>query len=207
MDHNNPVGIMADSHGDLDALLRALAFFNKNRCRPIFHLGDIGDTCQFETLDACVDLLVKHKVLAVKGNNDHSFVAGLNGDGKSRVNHGVHRYLEGLPLKREHAHAVLTHSLPFTKTLGLSAMVGVMGQKEAGRFFHRHPKHLLFRGHSHTPEIIFRQNGNLMFQTIDPGAVIDLSDKTPGVITCGALMNGLCMIWRPKEQRIECHLI
>ncbi len=207
MDDKNPVGIMADSHGDLDSLLRAVAFLRKNRCNPIFHLGDICDSNGDKTIDACINLLIRHKVAAIKGNNDHSFVAGLNGEGKTRINPTAFRFLEGLPLKLKHAHAWLTHSLPFTKTLGLSAMVGIMGQKEADRFFKNYPESLLFRGHSHTPEIIFRQDGKFMFQKIDPGTAMDLSDKTPAVITCGALMKGLCMIWKPGEKQIECHRI
>jgi len=41
-------------------------------------------------------------------------------------------------------------------------------------------------------------------QSLSAGVQLNLSKSIPCVVTCGALTRGLCMIWNPGENVIEC---
>lgn len=195
------IGIMADSHGSSETIKAAIEFFRQENCRPVFHLGDICDSHRPETADECVRLLQENDVLAIKGNNDYAIL--LNQD-KKIINPTTHRFLENLPLAREENGAAFVHSLPFVEELGLSAMIGTMRNHVAARFFQESSARILFRGHSHSPQIIRRIDGQIRKAVIREGEKIDLHQVRPCIITCGALTEGLCMIWNRKDECLYC---
>lgn len=66
------------------------------------------------------------------------------------------------------------------------------------------PHHVIFRGHSHTPEILRRRGRRIESSTLAVGAKINLAGRLPCVVTCGALTRGLCMVWDEEDQYVEC---
>ena len=81
-------------------------------------------------------------------------------------------------------------------------MIGMMSETVARRTFSAFPDHVVFRGHSHNPEIL-RPRGGFVESTIPAvGQKIYLAGKLPCVVTCGALTRGLYMVWNPKENYI-----
>ncbi|MCP4115078.1 MAG: hypothetical protein GY737_06640 [Desulfobacteraceae bacterium] len=68
------IGIMADSHGKPEVIQGAISFLKEKECSLLYHLGDICDSGSPGTADVCVELLKKHDVIAIKGNNDHIVV-------------------------------------------------------------------------------------------------------------------------------------
>jgi len=192
---------MADSHGSQEAIELAIKFLRKQNCDPIYHLGDICDSHQPETANECVRLLKQNEILAIKGNNDYAIL--LSHD-IQLINETTHQYLETLPLIREQSEAVFVHSLPFTEELGLSAMIGVMRKSVAKRFFKEFDKKILFRGHSHSPQMIHQVEGKILRTNINEGEKISLKQVLPCIITCGALTEGLCMIWGQEEASLLC---
>ncbi len=198
------IGIIADSHGRWDKIVAALNFLIDRGCRHIIHLGDICDSAHPQTAEACVRPLQKFTVDAIKGNNDHQIVVNNGGSHHSVIPADVLDFLQKLPLVRKYQHAVFTHSLPFARELGLSSMVGTMGNSHVRQFFRRYPQGLLFRGHSHSPQVYFKENGQVFSQKLFPGRKIDLTDCLPCVVTCGALTRGFCLMWMPDLHAIEC---
>jgi predicted phosphodiesterase len=198
------IGIMADSHGDPQIIDRGARFLRRQGCTALYHLGDICDTNRFDTADACVNLVKKYGIAAVKGNNDHSLAV----DARGRSNTGIRRetlsFLENLPLSLTVGRATLVHSQPFVRRLGQSAMIGTIGRREAGDYFKEHPGGLLLRGHSHTPEMICGQDGEIQFRSLQAGQTVALKDDRPCIVTCGALIAGFVMIWEPDEDRLVC---
>ena len=195
---------MADSHGRAETIVTAIAFLSDMDCRPIYHLGDICDSLHPETAEACLRPLWESKVTAIKGNNDHAIVANQVGLDQGSVPQKALAFLSALPLTIQYGNAIFTHSLPFEDELGLASMIGAMGKNEAGLFFETSPQGLLFRGHSHTPEIIWREGRRILSRILSAGEKVGLGDRLPCVVTCGALTRGLCMVWRPEENIIEC---
>ena len=197
------IGIMADSHGQVAPIRDALAVFDDVGCHSIYHLGDVCDSNHPETANACMGLLQDRGVQTIKGNNDQAIVANHIDREKSPVPPEVLRALKRLELVKYYQKAMFIHSLPFIQELGLSSMIGAMGRMEVIRFCNDSPGKILFRGHSHNPEIAWLQRQQVKAQPLVAGLKLNLSKKIPCVVTCGALARGLCMIWDPEEDWIE----
>lgn len=197
------IGVMADSHGQVGAIAAALGVFRSRGCQRIYHLGDVCDSVHPETADACVRLLAESGVVAIKGNNDHTIVANLQGNAHTGISVKTARFLRQLPLREEYETAVFVHSLPFVNELGLASMLGVMGNNECRQFFETHPHKILFRGHSHSPELRWAGGGKIHMRKLEAGDVVDLEGRLPCMVTCGALTRGLCMIWRTDRNSVE----
>ena len=114
-------------------------------------------------------------------------------------------YLKHLPLTNELGDTIMAHSLPFVKERGLSCMVGVLGHSETALFFQTYPHKVLFRGHSHYPEILRQRKHTFVTGKILPGETILVADMKPCIITCGALDQGFMMTWEPGKQTLSCH--
>ena len=197
------IGIVSDSHGQVEALTDALAFLRKKGCDTLYHLGDVCDSLHPETADACVGMLRECHVTCVKGNNDHTIVVNHRGRESESIRADTVDYLRQLPMVVELKESLLAHSLPFERELGLACMVGVMSEDYARNFFNNYPGRILFRGHSHSPEIAWQdRHGRLAVEAISPGQTNEIKERTPCIVTCGALDHGLCLLWDPAEYRI-----
>ena len=197
------IGLVSDSHGQAAPLSKGLAFLKQKGCNTLYHLGDICDSLHPETADACVGLLREFQVNCVKGNNDHSIVVNHEGRESTSIQAESLAYLRRLPLVIALKGCFLAHSLPFEKELGLACMVGVMTDDYARIFFRRFADHILFRGHSHSPEITSQgRHGRVTSEIISPGEAIDITEHTPCIVTCGALDRGFCLLWSPADNRI-----
>ena len=175
----------------------------KNDKRHIFIQGDICDSTHPETANACMGLLQDRGVQSIKGNNDQAIVTNHIDREKSPVSPEVLRALKKLELVEYYQKAMFIHSLPFIRKLGLSSMIGAMGPIEIRRFCNDFPGKILFRGHSHNPEIAWLQRQQVKAQSLVVGLKLNLSQRVPCVVTCGALTRGLCMIWNPEEEWVE----
>jgi len=197
------IGIMADSHGKFETILAALDAFKGLNCRRIYHLGDVCDSTRPETAEACLGPLRGQRVITIKGNNDHAIVANHVGRTDTPLAPESLEYIRNLPLVQSYHEAIFTHSLPFADSLGLACMIGTMSEKEAHRSFMEFPQHVIFRGHSHMPEIMQPRGRRVESRTPPVGVKIYLTGRLPCVVTCGALTRGLYMIWNPGENYIE----
>ena len=200
------IGIMADSHGDPEAIAIGAVFLRQRACTSLYHLGDICDSTLPKTADDCVAQVKNHGIVAVKGNNDHTLAADAWGRSDSGIRRETIAFLENLPLRLSVGSAQLVHSRPFVRRLGLSSMIGAMGQREAEVFFRQDPNGLLFRGHSHKPEIISLRGKKIRFFSPAAGIVIELADQRPCIVTCGALTSGFVMIWEPGSDRLASYI-
>lgn len=196
------IGIMADSHGKPETILAALAAFKGLNCRPIYHLGDVCDSNHPETAEACLRPLQERKVITIKGNNDHLIAANYLGRDDTPVAFNILKYIQNMPLMRKYNGAIFTHSLPFADKLGLACMIGNMSDKEAHLSFLDFPDHVIFRGHSHIPSLLWPQGRQIESSAPSVGVKINLNGRLPCVVTCGALTRGLIMVWDPAKNFI-----
>lgn len=198
------IGIMADSHGDPESIDEGAAFLKRQDCTALVHLGDICDSNRIDTADACVDRVKTLGIFAVKGNNDHTLTTDSRGIKNAGIRSETLSFLEGLPLSLTIGRATFVHSRPFIKRLGLSAMIGTIGKRDTEKYFKENPDGLLFRGHSHTPEMIYRIDNQVRFAPLAAEQTVQLAGKRPCIITCGALTSGVVMIWESSEDRLTC---
>jgi len=196
---------MADSHGDSEAIAVGALFLKRRGCTALYHLGDICDATQSKTADACVAQVRNQGIVAVKGNNDHTLAVDARGRSDDGIRRATVAFLENLPLILTVGSAKLVHSRPFVGRLGLSAMIGVFGKREAADFFRENPDGLLFRGHSHRPEMISAEHEEIRFSPLAAGQTIELSGNRPCLFTCGDLTSGFVMAWEPERNRLGCY--
>jgi predicted phosphodiesterase len=191
-------GIMADSHGHVQRLSDAIAFLKEQDCLRMVHLGDICDSTSPQTADACVALMQNNTIGAVKGNNDHAISLNNAHHTWAAVSTATINYLRNLPLLLTDQNRLFTHSLPFEKELGLSSMIGALTTENIVRFFKSYPGFTLFRGHSHSPEMIRSENSHFTRSPLMVGQTVDLKRTSPIIFTCGALTDGHCLIIEPE---------
>ena len=197
------IGIMADSHGQIETIRDALAVFDELGCGAIYHLGDVCDSAHPETANACIQLLQDRQVETIKGNNDQAIVANHCSRETSPVSKGVLEALRNLDLVKYHSRSMFIHSLPFIQELGLSSLIGAMGAMEIRRYCREFPEKILFRGHSHNPELAWLEGPQVKVESLTAGVRLNLANRIPCVVTCGALTRGLCLIWDPAENYIK----
>ena len=196
-----PVGLMADSHGDSDAIGRALACLKGHGCGRIVHLGDICDSSRPTTAAACMAALTACKVLAVCGNNDRALMtagAGLDG-----TDAGTMAWLARLPMIIDTPSALFTHSRPDVAQLGAAALIGDLDDAAALRFLLDFPGRLLFRGHGHAASIRCRSGKRLIRITPPLAGGPDCPVAGGAVITCGCLADGSVWVWNPAASTVR----
>jgi predicted phosphodiesterase len=194
------IGIMADSHGRPDVIARAIDCFTARRTAWIYHLGDVCDSTLPDTAAACVRPLRRTGITTLMGNNDRSMLVNA---AQKRIDPEIQRFLEKLPLTASYRYALFAHSLPFEEELGPACLIGPMDDRAAGRFFEMWPDSVLFRGHSHNPEIAFRVGDRLLRRPIETGRRVHLAQKLPCIVTCGALTRALGLVWQPDARVVE----
>lgn len=64
------IGLIADSHGNLEATAQVICLLKRRGADLLVHLGDFCDSVRHDRAATMINLLREHGVLAVKGNND-----------------------------------------------------------------------------------------------------------------------------------------
>jgi predicted phosphodiesterase len=190
---------MADSHGNAALIDRAAAVLRSRGCTLCVHLGDILDTTRPDTIDACLKALDTGRIKAVRGNNEHTLLLNRS----SWLGRKAREAIRAMPFGRRIGSALLVHSLPFEDALGVRCLFGDMDLAQLGRFFASYPETPLFRGHSHQPEIVRFSKESLVRRPMAEGHPVPLAARQPAVITCGALADGLCLIWDRPQETVE----
>ena len=196
------IGIIADSHGKPDTISKAVTHLKNNRCDKIIHLGDICDTLFPETCNVCIQILEDNDVVAVKGNNDHMLQINQIGNLESPISHQSLSYLKNLSPVIQCDNVYFAHSLPYYDEMGISCITRGLGKQDIKKFFSVPGEKILFRGHGHTPEIIWEKEGLYYREVFSTNKTVDLKPFLPCIITCGALTRGLCMIWDIDTQML-----
>lgn len=190
---------MADSHGDAERIGAAAAHFRAHGCALCIHLGDIGDTNRPETMAACLEQLTTHRILAIRGNNDHALLMSPS----TWIKPEIRKAIRAMPLTRVIGSALLAHSLPSDAGLGPRCMLEDMHAGHIRHFFQAYPGRQLFRGHRHRPEIIRPQGGAHLREDLLTKRHYALNKRLPAIVTCGALADGLCLLWDRREETIR----
>ena len=190
---------MADSHGEVGAIRRAIDLFAKQGCAHWIHLGDICDTTRPGTARACLDLLTSPRASVLCGNNENTLRLNLKG----RPDDGLGARLAALPLTLTIANVIMAHALPYTDRLGAGCTLGAMDPGRARTFFDRYPGCHLMRGHDHQPECIQWVNARLVRETPASGQTYPLEARRPRILTIGALTAGWVMVWDRSRASVQ----
>lgn len=155
------IGLIADSHGNLEATAEAIRLLKGRGARTLVHLGDFCDSVRRDGAGAMIRLLRENSVLAVKGNNDF-FVESVWTDERRPPDpegEPAIAFLKTVPFTRTGDGLLFAHSLPFDTLRSFYEPIDTGSTQRAERLFAETDFRLLFCGHSHLP-IIFRKTGN-----------------------------------------------
>jgi predicted phosphodiesterase len=155
------IGLIADSHGNLDATAEAIRLLKARGAGILVHLGDFCDSVHCDRAGAMIRLLRENNVLAVKGNNDFFVEGVLTDERRSPDPEGepAVAFLKTVPFTRALDGLLFAHSLPFDTLRSFYEPIDTGTTQRAERLFAETDFQLLFCGHSHLPAL-FRKSGS-----------------------------------------------
>lgn len=155
------IGLIADSHGNLDATAEAIRLLKRRGAGILVHLGDFCDSVRRDRAGAMIRLLRENSVLAVKGNNDFFVESVLTDERRPPDPEGepAIAFLKTVPFTRTLDGLLFAHSLPFDTLRSFYEPIDTGSTQRAERLFAETDFRLLFCGHSHLP-VIFRKSGS-----------------------------------------------
>jgi predicted phosphodiesterase len=155
------IGLIADSHGNLEATMQAISLLKGLGADILVHLGDFCDSLHRDRTATMIALLEEHDVLTVKGNNDF-LVENMLADARRSLDPEGRRtlaFLRDVPVTRTLNGLHFAHSLPFDSLRSFYEPIDTGNTQRAARLFAETDFQLLFCGHSHLP-VIFRKSGS-----------------------------------------------
>jgi predicted phosphodiesterase len=163
------IGLIADSHGNLEATQQAIRLLKGMGADTLVHLGDFCDSIHHDRTTAMIALLEEHGILTVKGNNDF-LVENMLADARRSLDPEGQRtlaFLRDIPVTRTFNGLSFAHSLPFDSLRSFYEPIDTGNTQRAARLFAETDFKLLFCGHSHLP-IIFRKSGSCVTREQSP---------------------------------------
>ena len=197
------IGILADSHGRVNALIDGVRALKDRKVDKLAHLGDVTDTHRPETVDDCALALIENDIEGVLGNHEYSFVTHHFKRYPERFSESAMRYLRSLPFAIEPLETpgiCLTHFSPEGGVHGLYAATDDSGYK-ATLLASRWP--ILINGHSHDPRIYCRRDETMANVDFEANTAVTLRGDAQYILTCGALEDGYSAIFDTDAYSFE----
>ncbi len=199
------IGLVADSHDQLEALARAVSMLEQRGAESLVHLGDICDSLRLDLLEDSVRLLRRHRMLVVKGNNDFMLENLLRCQPPESRDRYVHlaAFLEGLPMRIVWDGVCFAHSLPFDHLRSFYEPIDIGSSKRAEEVFRLTTHRILFCGHSHR-SVLFRLAGDKVSRESVPAAQpIALDPHERYIIVAGSVLERECAIFDVESWSVE----
>jgi predicted phosphodiesterase len=199
------IGLIADSHGNIEATAGAIRILKGRGAGMLVHLGDFCDSIRRDRTAAMIRLLRENGVLAVKGNNDFS-VEHLLADERrppDPAGESTSAYLRTLPFTRALNGLLFAHSLPYDSLRSFYEPIDTGTTQRAARLFRETDFQLLFCGHSHIPILFRMARGNVTREQVPPGEKLlqDADDRL--IVIVGAADEGECALYDRERRTYE----
>jgi len=199
------IGLIADSHGDLEATRQAIGLLKRRGASLLIHLGDFCDSVRHERSAAMISLLREQGIPAVKGNNDFAVENRLAGSRRPLDADGIGMlaYLRDLPLVRVREAIRFAHSLPFDTFRAFYEPIDTGGTDRAKRVFDQTDCSILFCGHSHRPVRFRYAGGRVTRMPVEPGRPEVLEGAARHIVVVGAVSDGECALYDEVARSCE----
>jgi predicted phosphodiesterase len=199
------IGLLADSHSDLEGLETAVGLLRVRGASALVHLGDICDSLRLDLLESFVRLIRKHAIHSVKGNNDFILENLLAGRPPEiwKENEPLLGFLQGLPMKIVWEGICFAHSLPFDFLRAFYEPIDVGTVHRARDVFQTTPYRILFCGHSHQP-VLFKASGDDVSRELIPAnQPIPLDPNARYIHVIGAVSEGECALFDTEAWTLQ----
>jgi putative phosphoesterase len=200
------VGLISDSHGNLEATEKAINVLMNQGCDQMIHLGDFCDTNRREHIQDICRLLMQKKVFAVKGNNDYLielFLSNLTGKEYNDTK-WLYEFLKEIPLTRVANDICFAHSFPFNYLRAFYETIDVGSSERALLLFGQMTHRILFCGHSHTPAFFHLSASKRVERKVAPlGKRLSLDLACRYIFIVGSADDGECAIFDAEASTYE----
>jgi predicted phosphodiesterase len=201
------IGLMADSHGNIEAMRECI---HNIQCRDVdmlIHLGDFFDSQSSQDTIGIIETIQKHQILTVKGNNDYQIENALK---NGCLNHipAPHRkiiqsFLSFIPMRILINNICFTHSLPYDSIRSFYEPIDTGNIDRAEMIFHDTDYSLIFSGHSHFPILFRNRAGKVSREAIDRNTPIMFHADERFIIIVGAVSEGECGVFDISQMKYE----
>jgi predicted phosphodiesterase len=201
----NRIGLVADSHSDLKGLETAVHILLERGAEVLVHLGDICDSLRLDLLEPFIEVIHRHEILAVKGNNDFILENLLLAQPPELFDGAqpLIKFLQSLPMTRVWDGICFAHSLPFDFLRAFYEPIDVGSVHRARDVFQMTSHRILFCGHSHQP-VLFRASGDAVSRepvTAHEPMALDPAERYISVT--GAVSEGECALFDVPSWTLE----
>jgi len=201
------IGLVADSHGNLEAMLGCIKRLNNLPVDSLIHLGDIFDSLHTDNLIRTVEAIQQNCVYPVKGNNDYQIEKMLtNGcllDLPAGTKKKILSFLEEMPMKLLDDDICFTHSLPFDSVRSFYEPVDTGFTDRAEQIFNQTQYHTIFCGHSHSPVLFRWRSGRVTRENINVKEKVFLNPSERYIIIVGSADSGECGFFDSEQKVYE----
>lgn len=200
------VGLLSDSHGNLEATVKAIDVLMNQGCNQVIHLGDFCDTNRRENIQDICSLFLQKKVFAVKGNNDYLIELSLsNLTGKEHTDtRWIYEFLQDIPLTRIVNNICFAHSFPFNYLRAFYEPIDVGSSERASLLFGQMTHRILFCGHSHTPVYFHLSAPKRVDRKVAPlGQKLSLDPTSRYIFIVGSADDGECAVFDADASTYE----
>lgn len=202
-DRSKIVGLLADSHGNIDSIKQAINRLREFSFHGLIHLGDIYDSIKNDNLYEIYKIISQNNFLTVKGNNDYQIEKLLNNghsfDLPLAEKNKILSFLSCMPMRRVADGICFTHSLPFKSIRSFYEPVDTGTTQRAEQLFEQTFYKVIFCGHSHSSVLFRWRAGTVTRELITPNEVILFNSSERYIVIVGASDNGECGIF-DKDQ-------
>jgi len=189
LDSSHRIALIADAHGHVDILTRALDACRDERVDALVFLGDLID--RRDQADACVDALRDWRAFGVYGNHEQELIAALANGGGAGLNRATVEFFQSLQPRLVLGDACFLHD-------ELEEPRADPLQKFFNRAVHSENGYrVLFVGHTHHRAAVSDQG------PLDTAHAISLDAARRYVINPGALVGGKFAIWERAERVVR----
>jgi predicted phosphodiesterase len=195
-----PIGLIADSHGNNDLLLRSIRALRDAGAHTLIHLGDLCDSLDPHTAEDTVKILKENSIRGVLGNNEYSMITEHHNEHVQNISADVMNYLKQLPYVMSIGPIWFTHSAPFKWPAATRRPI----TEYLPHFIEKaaFPFEILFRGHSHQSSIIEIHNKKTKKIPAQAGKRQKLHRNKRYVITVGAVEEESTALFLPEEYEV-----
>ncbi len=191
---SNKIGLLADSHGNLESIKKGIVRLNESHAHPFIHLGDIFDSLKNENLYEIYKIITQNNFLTVKGNNDFQVENRLNNGHSFDIpvikKNKIISFLKHMPMRLTDEKICFTHSLPFNSIRSFYEPVDTGTTERAKQLFTETSYKIIFCGHSHSSVLFRLRAGNVTREPIHPNEMILFNPSERYIVIVGSSDNG-----------------
>jgi predicted phosphodiesterase len=201
------IGLMADSHGNIDLMETCIQRLKTYDVNIIIHLGDFFDSQHSQDAIRIIETIRKHHIYTVKGNNDFQVENSLKNNCLNHIpadhRKSIQSFLSTVPLRIVLHNICFAHSLPYDSIRSFYEPIDTGNADRAEKIFHDTDYSVIFSGHSHYPILFRNKSGKVSREALHKKSPIMLHANERFIIIVGSVNEGESGVMDVAQMKYE----